>query len=639
MIVSLFLRNYKVYQNINYIPISNSEKFCTLLGDNGVGKSSVLEALDSFFNGKSWNFNIIVRQKGISTRDPYIAPVILIKKEDYIGDTVLIEQLSHYLWSVDADQINSSNRTHFDKFKDNRDSILNKISADDYFLIVIGLESDHKFNTAIFSKEKVKELAFGNTDMSDDDFQNNLSAIYDSIKNNIDYIYIPREIDPESFTLLERREIQVLMGEKLSEVLGRVIPQRRIDEINSGLRDFIESVSAELGEYSYRTPTQRQQNLRKNDLYTLIITAFFNIRKLHKQHGNDWLELSSLSSGEKQKAITEVAYSFLEHHNDSGKKIIFSIDEPESSLHLSACYDQFARLYQMSTKCLQGIFATHWYGFLPVIPNGYVNVISKNNGDHLYDTIDLSNYREQIRQQTSQTRGSLPIDIRLKSTNDFVQSIVSSVLKEEPYNWLICEGSSEKIYFEKYLSDLVEDHKLRIIPVGGAKEVKRIYERLISPFEEYNDHISGKVYCLLDTDEELIRFETRSHRKIKCKRLLNNTSERVTTLVDINNSMVSPATEIENCLDSNIYFLTLCAFRLANNPSLDFFDTNTPYDTNLNSYFAFDFRPSEKQNIDVFFNSNNNKYLFATQYTQFIKPENTIPSWMNEIKTFFLESQ
>ncbi len=638
MIVSLFIRNYKVYQNINYIPISNSEKFCTLLGDNGVGKSSVLEALDSFFNGKAWNLNIIVRQRGTSTRNPYIAPVILIKKEGYNGDTILLEQLSQYLWSVDVDQINSSNRAHFDKFKDDRESLSSKINADDYYLVSVGLENDHKFNTAIFTKDKIKEFAFGNLAMSDNELEENLSKIYESIKNNIDYIYIPREIDPESFTLLERREIQVLMGEKLSEVLSRVIPQARIDEINVGLRNFIESVSAELGEYSYRTPTQRQQNLRKNDLYSLIINAFFNIRKLHKQHDDDWLELSSLSSGEKQKAITEVAYSFLDNHPESGKKIVFCIDEPESSLHLSACYDQFARLYQMSTKCLQGIFATHWYGFLPVIPNGYVNVISKNNGEHLYDTIDLSNYREEIRRQSSQTRGSLPIDIRLKSVNDFVQSIVSSVLKEEPYNWLICEGSSEKIYFEKYFSDLIRENKLRIIPVGGAKEVKKIYERLISPFEEYNNQINGKVYCLLDTDAQLLTFPTRNHPKIMCKRLLNNLTSRQTTLVDVSSGMVSPATEIENCLDSKTYYNTLLFFKVNGISSLDFLDEELSFNEVDNSHFAFDFRPSEKTFIDSFFDEENHKYEFAIKYSELLPEDYIIPSWLEEIKTFFSPS-
>ena len=46
MIIGIILRNFKTYKNINYIPLSNGERFSGLIGSNGVGKSSILEALD-----------------------------------------------------------------------------------------------------------------------------------------------------------------------------------------------------------------------------------------------------------------------------------------------------------------------------------------------------------------------------------------------------------------------------------------------------------------------------------------------------------------------------------------------------------------------------------------------------------------
>ena len=54
MIVGIFLRYFKTYQGINYISITDEDRFCGLVGENGIGKSSVLEALDCFFNGKPW---------------------------------------------------------------------------------------------------------------------------------------------------------------------------------------------------------------------------------------------------------------------------------------------------------------------------------------------------------------------------------------------------------------------------------------------------------------------------------------------------------------------------------------------------------------------------------------------------------
>ncbi|HEK1347596.1 AAA family ATPase [Pseudomonas aeruginosa] len=48
MIFALLLRNFKTYQGINYIALSNGSSFSALVGENGAGKSSVLEALNSF---------------------------------------------------------------------------------------------------------------------------------------------------------------------------------------------------------------------------------------------------------------------------------------------------------------------------------------------------------------------------------------------------------------------------------------------------------------------------------------------------------------------------------------------------------------------------------------------------------------
>ena len=66
MIVGLFIRNFKIYQNINYIPLSKGKLFSAIVGENGAGKSSILEALNSYFNNFDWNCNhIVVTRDGL----------------------------------------------------------------------------------------------------------------------------------------------------------------------------------------------------------------------------------------------------------------------------------------------------------------------------------------------------------------------------------------------------------------------------------------------------------------------------------------------------------------------------------------------------------------------------------------------
>ncbi len=57
MITGIFLRYIKTYRGYNYIPLLSDDRFCGLVGDNGIGKSSILEALDALFNDKSLNLN------------------------------------------------------------------------------------------------------------------------------------------------------------------------------------------------------------------------------------------------------------------------------------------------------------------------------------------------------------------------------------------------------------------------------------------------------------------------------------------------------------------------------------------------------------------------------------------------------
>ncbi|WP_404377995.1 TOPRIM nucleotidyl transferase/hydrolase domain-containing protein [Vreelandella aquamarina] len=99
--------------------------------------------------------------------------------------------------------------------------------------------------------------------------------------------------------------------------------------------------------------------------------------------------------------------------------------------------------------------------------------------------INLANYREQIKQLAASSRGRLPYDIRLKSINDFVQSVITSAIGDTPFSWIICEGSSEKVYLSSYFKDLIDSKRLRIVPVGGAKEIKRLYNHLSTSYEDF----------------------------------------------------------------------------------------------------------------------------------------------------------
>ena len=640
MIIGVFLRNIKTYAGINYIPITNEHSFCGLVGNNGIGKSSILEALDSLLNDKNWNYNVVVKKSGMNTTNPHIVPVYLFNAGQASGENLeTFRKISDYVWSVEEADIAPQNRVHFKSFQKQRSALSERLSQEDVLLIPLGLTHDAIPSLSIFNTKKLVEVIFDDhgidkTQLQDNDLKEML-PLHIELKSLFEYIYIPKDIDPEVFTQLETKEIQSLMGETLNEIVEKCVPQSKIQAINSDLSLFINSLSEILGEYSFRTTGERQVNLRKNDVYKLIIDAYFRIRKLHKKEGDHWLELNILSSGEKQKAIIELAFQFLSNYRSRTDNLIIAIDEPESSLHMSACYDQFNRLFEISTLCSQLLFTTHWYGFIPTVENGYTSVISKVNNQHKCDLINIGNYRESIKQSIRESKGKLPYDIRLKSLNDFTQSIITSLLSDEPYNWLICEGSSEKIYFEAYFSDIKKEKKLRIIPVGGASEIKRIYNNLQVAYDDFKKEIQGKVILISDTDSELVRYSTRDELKnLICYRIVNDEKSRKTVLAKIDSNPVSPKTEIEDSLNGKVFFETLKEFEEVY-PQLENIISNIDEPTEESTYFALDLSPSNQRLLENFFDEGNNKFEFSKKYVEKICVEYKVPEWMEDIKKLY----
>ena len=265
-------------------------------------------------------------------------------------------------------------------------------------------------------------------------------------------------------------------------------------------------------------------------------------------------------------------------------------------------------------------------------------------GKHKGHIFNIFKYREEIKHENGdyarEHKKPLPIDISLKSSNDLVQSILYSVINDNFYNWIICEGSSDKIYLEAYLKDEIKDKNLRIIPVGSASEVKKIYDYLSVAISELlksaRDRIKGKVFMLFDTDSQFYDFDTHDEleKYIQCRRIVN--AEEDTSLVKISSNPKSPKTDIEDALNGKIFNKTLLLFKLQEPELLDFVEEEEK--TECCSFISMNLRVNEYKKLDDFFSKDHsrNKVAFAQNYVEILESgEYIIPKWISEIKTFF----
>jgi len=653
MIVGIFLRHIKTYKGINFIPLSDSEKFCGLVGNNGIGKSTVLEALEKIFlQDKDWNINLGHNQSTDDTNVPYIVPVFLIErnKVDFtdkelelvglIDDAVKIIQASNF-----PSRFTGAQETviHFERLNS---SVKNR---EDYFLIPLGITLKNKKSVGVFEgylKQKYLEDKPSETDLPVD----LLNSIFLKILEIYRYIYIPRELSAEEFTRLHNRQFEFLMGRSLQQTLTETISGATVRRINDSLDGIVQELEQDLESYIYKTNSDvRQTKLKRVDINNLIIEAYFNIRSMHlKVDDSTSMAITKLSSGEKQKAILDIANSLLRknHENNQDKYVIFGFDEPESSLHISACFDMFQSLYETTQYCSQVLFTTHWYGYIPSVIRGNTVIMGKTSeGGHKFDFINIVKYREDTRIMSTQSRNQLPFSIQLKSINDLVQAIIYGSMSENPFNWLICEGSSEKIYLSDFLSELVESHRLRILPVGGYSEVKKLYNHLSIAFEDFKQEMRGKVFLLCDTDATLDMNTTNlrqdaQHPKLKYRRLIVNEGSENAELVMINSSIAANSSVLEDVLNAETFLKVLEQMEDGNPELAELIDEHKRVELTENTYYpsALCLRLSipEKRRLKEFFGKNNNhmKVEFALNYIKKADNKEEIP-WINEIRRFF----
>ncbi|EPF68304.1 AAA family ATPase [Pseudomonas syringae] len=661
MIIGLLLRNYKCYNGINYIPIAKNYPFSAYIGENGAGKSSILEALDLFFNGGVWNINNEALSGGLSTRTPFICPIFLLEKKKWATYAktakekevlACISEISDVLWKVGAEAFNAAQREDAASFIAHRDSLTSTVSKDQYFLCVIGQEHDstEKKYISIFSSLvdipgiAIKHFPTNAKPPSPPDIEKERSMakcmgeIAKFIVSQYNYIYTPAEVDVEKYTKIESKSVQKLSGKNIETILRGVIGDETLKIINKKLSTFIGEIESTLKTYQYKRPQKRQSNLNFSDISAKVIETYFSIRVLNKFDGQNRTPVSQLSSGEKKKALVDIAHAFLLKDRDVAREIVFAMDEPEASLHTGAIFEQFEKLANLSEMGIQCILTTHWYGFVPTLSRGTAINVYKYKDKIATSLIDLSFYRETIRKQKEASKGLLPSDIGLKSTNDLVQTIMSSLRKKLPYSWIICEGSSERQYFESYFSQEIAEERLKILPVGGAKEVKKLFDYLELPIKEDSKEIRGKVFCLIDTDEQQIECNCADYPNLKLRRLLD--VEGAIQLVKGSDNRKTPPTEIEDSLNAEVFIEALLALSAENSEIAELISKIGTPDFKLCARSAFDWRASEYKKLKKIFDEGTLKFDFASIYVEQRERVDLeeIPAWIEEIRRDYIDA-
>ncbi|PNB00733.1 MULTISPECIES: AAA family ATPase [unclassified Pseudomonas] len=358
MIVGVFLRNYKAYSNLNFVPMVRSQKnnLSVFIGPNGSGKSSVLEALDSVFNSREWNVSLNQKKQ-----DSSVCPVFLIAKADLQNSKA--ELISNYFWNLELPSNNASQAVT--DFLNLRDELKLEVDTDNMLLIPAGVTYERKtiftstFDNQLFHHVRPKGCA-----------RTDLEKLRLQIFSLYSYIYIPIDLSPSEVLSLQAREMQGFMDKSVVDEIrnlfegkegagaGRKVSKSIVVTINERLSEYINSINNAMGDgYEFGLKSTTKKTVKANDFVGIVLNEFFIKRPLTKEGK----EIKKLSSGEQRLALTDLAYSFLSRSTQKSKKIFLAIDEPEASLQNSLCFEQFNKLFEIGSKFgHQVAITTHW---------------------------------------------------------------------------------------------------------------------------------------------------------------------------------------------------------------------------------------------------------------------------------------
>ena len=198
-----------------------------------------------------------------------------------------------------------------------------------------------------------------------------------------------------------------------------------------------------------------------------------------------------------------------------------------------------------------------------------------------------------------------------------------------------------KIYLSHYLSDLVESNNLRIVPLGGFKQVRRVYSYLVAPLSDKEAGAKGKVLCVVDTDAQKEHIElSKEVKNLFFKRLVRDEIKLEVVVVDADSQFSFP-TEIEFALHEEVFnkllnFPELCKTLTNFSVLQDIVNGTTVVNGSNNLYDYLNLGPKEMKRImDNFFDVDHNKVAFAKAYIASDSEKVFEPKWIETIRTLF----
>lgn len=495
------IRNFRGYKDETYIKIDD---FTTFVGKNDAGKSTVLEALEIFFNNKV----VVCEREDLSVNhdegDETIEITCLFSE---FKDRITIDETSET--SLENEYLLNDDSLLEIKKEYKATSSKPKLST----YIVCNHPSEEFYNDLLILKiselkKRAKEL-----DISESTFDARSSvSLRKAIWNNCDNLKLIKTnvpVDKE-----ESKKIYAKLEEYLpyyalfqsdrassdsdKEIVDpmKVAVQKALKEVEVELQKVKDEVKKKAMETANRTLEKFKD--MNSELASSLSPEFKtepNFDSLFKLtiNSDDDIPMNKRGSGVRRLVLLNFFRAEAERQLNEDEKrssIIYAFEEPETSQHPSHQKMLVEAFFEISMKPnAQVIMTTHTPAICGLVPIESLRLVDNED-----DTKVVKYNSDDVYQKIADALGVLP--------EPFSNKVNGLVLVEGKSDVVFLRHTAEKLKEARHIKHTFEDKNIAIVPIGGCGNLKhwitqKIAEQFSIPWGILLDSDRG-------TDEEKI---------------------------------------------------------------------------------------------------------------------------------------
>jgi len=503
-IEKLKLNNFRGYKNIE---ITFDKDLNVIIGKNDIGKSTILEALEIFFNNETIKVDIDDLNVFASQKQMSIMVSFSPEDKEYTIDTVPTRLENEYLldsnglvsikkvWDCTKGKLTAASLKTFivANYPKNFDTplISNKIAdlrklLDNYKDTIdvkeVKKNKSSEIRQAIYNNSEITELAETEIPIDKEDGK----AIWDSLKNDIPLFFLFQSDRANKDSDKEVQDpLKAITKTAISEV------EEQLEEVKRQIKEKAE----ELGEKTLEKLKEMNPEIAQvlspkmtNKAWDSLFSFSFNC--------DDGIPINKRGSGVRRLILLNYFRAEAERKNASERNVIYAIEEPETSQHPDWQIELLKSLQTLSkNRNTQIILTTHSPALASLVKPSQIRFIYRQDDGVIAEKGSTDNFNK-----IAETLGVLP-DIDLNG-NAGIKVV------------LCLEGPTDVEYFN-HISKLFDldiennDNILSICLGGGTlkhwvnKNYLRklnlpeihIYDNDVSSYQEVIDEINSKENC------------------------------------------------------------------------------------------------------------------------------------------------